>query len=222
MNAPESALAPTESWESAYARFETPEEETRKFIGRLRRLEAGEWPVDACILELFCGRGNGLVALERLGFRRVVGIDLSRELIAMYRGRVPCCVADCRALPVRQASQDVVIVQGGLHHLQELPHDVERVVDEVRRVLKPRGLFVVVEPWPTLFLDFVHHVGRSRLVRRLWKKMDALGIMIEQEGETYTRWLRQPDVISTLLCDRFEPRIHQQRWGKLLFSGYKR
>ena len=212
----------SESWQSAYVRFETPEQETRKFVRRLRRLGAGEWRTDARILELFCGRGNGLVALQRLGFSRVAGIDLSRELVAMHRGNVPRCVADSRALPVCDASQDVVLVQGGLHHLESLPMDLERVLNEAGRVLKPRGLFVAVEPWRTRFLDVVHEVGCSALGRRLWRRMDALAVMIEHERETYTRWLHEPDLIFTLLYDRFEPVVARRRWGKLLFAGHKR
>src|SRR5437762_12555511 len=57
----QAALTPN-PWEAAYLRFETPEEEIRKFIGRLNRLGARQWPSDAEIVELFCGRGNGLVA----------------------------------------------------------------------------------------------------------------------------------------------------------------
>jgi SAM-dependent methyltransferase len=215
-------LADSESWQAAYTQFETLQAEVRKFSRRLRALGAAAWPADAGILELFCGRGGGLAALEGLGFRHAFGIDLSHELIAKYRGRVPCCVADCRVLPVRSASRDVVIVHGGLHHLQELSEDLERVVDEVRRVLKPGGLFIVVEPWSTPFLGLVHRVARSTLVRRLWRKVDALAIMIEHEGDTYRGWLRQPVLISTLLCDRFEPLVMQQRWGKLLFAGRNR
>src|SRR5215471_20969153 len=73
-------------WEAAYLRFETPEEEIRKFIGRLNRLGARQWPREAEIVELFCGRGNGLVALQRLGFTRLEGVDLSPRLIAQYKG----------------------------------------------------------------------------------------------------------------------------------------
>ena len=65
-------------WEAAYLRFETPEQEIQKFIRRLHHLGAEEWPRDSEIVELFCGRGNGLHALERLGFTRLEGVDLSR------------------------------------------------------------------------------------------------------------------------------------------------
>ena len=100
--------APTpDPWEEAYLRFETPEEEIRKFIGRLNRLGARQWPRDAAIAELFCGRGNGLVALQRLGFTRLEGVDLSPRLIAQYQGSANCIVADCRKLPFADRSKDV-------------------------------------------------------------------------------------------------------------------
>ena len=212
----------TNAWEAAYVRFETPDEEVRKFLRRLRKLEAERWPRDAAVLELFCGRGSGLVALERLGFTRILGVDRSPRLVRMYAGRGRCFVGDCRSLAVPAASQDVAIVHGGLHHLEELPEDVERVVAEVQRVLKPGGLFVVVEPWRTPFLTFVHHVGCRAPVRRLWTKMDALATMIEHEGDTYQRWLREPKLISAMLSRRFQPQFQEARWGKLLFVGRKR
>jgi SAM-dependent methyltransferase len=210
-----------EPWEAAYLRFESPEEEIRKFTRRLRRLGADRWPRDAQILELFCGRGNGLAALELLGFRRIRGIDLSPRLIRMYRGRARSFVGDCRALPVRAASQDIALVQGGLHHLPNLPHDLERVVAEVHRILKPAGLFAVVEPWLTPFLQLVHR-GCMGPARRVSSKLDALATMIEHEGDTYRSWLGQPELVSSLLSAAFEPRIDERRWGKLLFLGRKR
>jgi hypothetical protein len=73
---------PLSAWEAAYLSFETPEEEIRKFIRRLRRLGAERLPRQAEVLELFCGRGNGLRALERLGFNRLEGVDLSISLLS--------------------------------------------------------------------------------------------------------------------------------------------
>jgi SAM-dependent methyltransferase len=210
-----------EPWEAAYLRFEQPEDEVKKFIHRLDRMGAARWPRDAKILELFCGRGNGLVALERLGFTHIHGVDLSPRLVRLYDGSGTCLVGDCRTLPVREGSQDVAIVQGGLHHLPDLSNDLGRVVEEVQRILKPGGLFVVVEPWLTPFLRLVHWGCRGS-ARRFWTKLDALATMIDYEGETYMRWLRHPEFVSGLLSGAFEPQINQQRWGKLLFVGRKR
>jgi len=200
-------------------RFETPREEIRKFIRRLRQLGADEWPRHARIVDLFCGRGNGLVALERLGFTHLLGVDLSPRLVALHEGSARCSVGDCRDLPIQTASHHIAVVQGGLHHLPVLPADLERVSAEVQRVLRPGGLFVIVEPWRTPFLDLVHSVGCSAPGRRLWSKMDALATMIEQEGDTYQRWLREPALICDVLRRRFEPTFMRTRWGKLLFVG---
>jgi SAM-dependent methyltransferase len=212
--------ADPDAWEAAYLRFETPEQEIRKFERRLRQLGAELWSRDARIVELFSGRGNGLVALNRLGFTHVCGIDLSPRLVLLSAG--PCLIGDCRALAVRTASHDVAIVQGGLHHLASLPEDLDRTVAEVHRILKPGGLFVAVEPWLTPFLEVVHQVGCSALGRRLWARMDALATMIEHEAATYEQWLRQPDLVSGALSRRFEPQVNEHKWGKLLFVGRRR
>src|SRR5205809_5378105 len=88
-----------ETWESAYERFETPEEEVRKFIARLRAMGSKDWPKDAEVVELFCGRGGGLRALSQLGFARLEGVDLSPSLLAQYAGPARLYLADCRSLP---------------------------------------------------------------------------------------------------------------------------
>ena len=56
------------AWEAAYLRFETPQQEQEKFIKRLRSLGVETWDRGLTITELFCGRGNGLIAWQRLGF----------------------------------------------------------------------------------------------------------------------------------------------------------
>jgi SAM-dependent methyltransferase len=104
---------------------------------------------DAHIVELLCGRSNGLEALAQLGFHRLEGVDLSSRLLTQYKGFGMCYVADCRQLPFADHSKDILIVQGGLHHLSFLPGDLEQVLSEVRRVLRKSGRFVVVEPWLT-------------------------------------------------------------------------
>ena len=207
-----------EAWEQAYLRFETPDEEIRKFTRRLEALGAAGWPRDARVLDLFCGRGNGMVALERLGFTSLSGVDLSPRLVRLYQGRGRGMAGDCLALPVRSESQDIAIVQGGLHHLPDLEAHLPVAVSEVRRVLKPGGRFVVVEPWLTPFLRSVHWAARGPL-RRMWGRLDALATMIEYEGDTYRRWLARPDFVLSVLTRAFTTERREQRWGKLLFVG---
>ncbi len=211
-----------DSWEEAYARFETPQEEILKFTRRLTDVGITRWPRDARIVELFCGRGNGLHALDKLGFTRLEGVDLSASLLAQYRGPGEVFVWDCRELRFVDRSKDIIIVQGGLHHLRILPKDLEQTLSEIYRVLRDEGIFVAIEPWLTPFLRFVHLVCRSRVACRLSTKVEALSTMIHYEQETYDQWLSQAPSILFLLNKYFRAERCSVSWGKLSFVGRKR
>jgi ubiquinone/menaquinone biosynthesis C-methylase UbiE len=209
-------------WEAAYLRFESPEEEIRKFVRRLTRLGAPQWPRDAEIVELFCGRGNGLIALQRLGFTRLEGVDLSPQLLAQFKGSAKCTVADCRRLPFADRSKDVLIVQGGLHHLPSLPDDLDQTFSEMQRVLRTNGRVMFVEPWRTSFLTFVHFISEIFPVRRISSKMDAFATMTEFELRTYEQWLGQPELIKKIARTHFLPVLESFAWGKWNFVGTPR
>ena len=76
-------------------------------------------------------------------------------------------MGDCHQLPFADASRDVVIIQGGLHHLPTLPDDLDRRLAEIHRVLRKDGQLVIVEPWLTTFLRCAHMICENRLARRL-------------------------------------------------------
>jgi ubiquinone/menaquinone biosynthesis C-methylase UbiE len=209
-------------WEAAYLRFETPEQEIQKFIARLNRLGAQQWPRDAEIVELFCGRGNGLMALERLGFTRIEGVDLSPRLLAEFKGSAKCTLADCRHLHFPNRSKDVLIVQGGLHHLASLPDDLDQTFSEMQRVLRKDGRVMFVEPWRTPFLTFVHFISELSPVRRISSKMDAFATMTHYERRTYEQWLGQPELIKKIARAHFVPVHEHFAWGKWNFIGTPR
>ncbi len=209
------------AWEDAYARFETPAEETAKFRKRLRALGADGWPRDLRILELCCGRGSGLAAWRGLGFRRVLGLDLSAPLLGRAADPTGLVAGDARRLPVRAGSVDVACVQGGLHHL-DVTADLDDVLREVARVLAQDGRFVVVEPWDTLFLRAVHAASRLAPVRRLSAKVDAFARMVELERTTYEDWLARPDDVTDALARAFTAERRAVGWGKLAWVGRPR
>ena len=215
-----SAATEQDPWEAAYIRFETPQQEIRKFLRRLRKLGATELPHDAHVVELFCGRGNGLHALAQLGFTHLEGVDLSERLVALYRGTAKCYVSDCRQLPFSDGSKDVLIVQGGLHHLPTLPESLEETLVEMHRVLQEHGRLIVVEPWRTPFLTLAHSISEIPLVRRSSAKLDALATMTALERQTYEQWLSQPALISALFRKYLSPVHESFAWGKCRFVGY--
>ena len=169
--------------------------------------------------ELFCGRGNGLHALQRLGFTRFEGVDLSAHLLAQYHGDAKCIVADCRKLRFADRSKDFLIVQGGLHHLPTLPGDLDQTFQQMHRVLRKDGRVVLVEPWQTPFLRIAHLACANAVARRISNKVDALATMIHYERRTYKQWLSQPEMILKLARKYFSPEQEHIAWGKWSFVG---
>ena len=205
-------------WEAAYQRFETPDQERAKFLHRLRTLGVHEWDRQLRVIELFCGRGNGLAVWQELGFERVEGLDLSADLLAEYDSPCRTHVGDARSVPFPDNSFDVVSIQGGLHHL-ELMDDLSDTLQEIRRILQPGGRLLLVEPWHTPFLRFVHACCRFRFLRRCWSKLDALATMIDLERTTYFDWLSRPQQILTELRAIAQPDWQRFGWGKMHFVG---
>jgi ubiquinone/menaquinone biosynthesis C-methylase UbiE len=173
------------------------------------------------ITELFCGRGSALLAWEELGFRNIEGLDISSALLGDYEGTARVYCGDARSLPFKGRSRDIISVQGGLHHLS-LMDDLDAVLEEAHRVLVPGGRLLVVEPWLTPSLRFVHGLCRLSLLRRIWSKLDALARMIELEGETYEAWLSKPDAILDAIVRIAEPVVLRIRWGKLSLVAIRR
>ncbi len=217
--APQHCVDPV--WEAAYNRFESPAEEMAKFRARFLHMGLADWPRTMRIVNLFCGAGE-LRVLEELGFINLEGVDLSDALLKQYDGSARLYVDDCAQLQMETASRDAVVIQGGLHHLNRLPDDLEMCVEHIHRVLTPGGRLAIVEPWLTPFLRLVHFTHRFSAPRLLYPKLDALAVMVEQEAVTYFNWLSRPNEILRILHTYFEVERQSIAWGKLMFVGRRR
>ncbi|MCA8954656.1 MAG: class I SAM-dependent methyltransferase [Planctomycetes bacterium] len=118
------------------------------------------------ILEVGCGAGGMLGPLSRFG--KVTGIDISREYVQYchQRGHNRVVTGSGYELPFRDASFDLVALFDVIEHIP----DDERVMQEVRRVLKPGGqVFISVPAYQFLFSqnDRVAHHLRRYTARRL-------------------------------------------------------
>ena len=98
------------------------------------------------ILEIGCGSGYGAVLLSKLRPRSYTGVDLMPEQIPLaHQRKLPNAefmVRDATDLPFPDASKDVVVIFGVLHHIPVW----RKVVGEIHRVLRPGGRFFVEEP----------------------------------------------------------------------------
>jgi len=206
------------TWEELFVLFETPEEERRKFIRRLKQLRVEKWNKELRIMELFCGRGSGLFAWESLGFKNVEGVDISAELVNGYSGKAKCHVGDACSLPFADESYDIVCIQGGLHHLN-LTEELDQALCEINRVLSSSGRLIVIEPWQTPFLWFVHFMMGIKLVRMLSKSVETYAKLCALERETLEAWLNHPKAILEKLKLYNETVTLRIGFGKLMFIG---
>ncbi len=97
------------------------------------------------ILDAGCGTGTTLSALLRhYPSARLLALDQSRAMLHRARRRRrwmrrPALIAgDLHRLPINQASVDLVFANLSLAWC----HDLEQVFSEVRRILRPHGLFM--------------------------------------------------------------------------------
>jgi ubiquinone/menaquinone biosynthesis C-methylase UbiE len=120
---------------------------------RLAELRPGEVVVD-----VGCGRGELLVEAMRLGASRAIGVEyapaaveLARETIAVAGISDTSVVrADARALPLEDASADLVTMIDVVEHLTG--RELAAALREVRRVLRPGGrIFVHTMPNALIF-----------------------------------------------------------------------
>jgi ubiquinone/menaquinone biosynthesis C-methylase UbiE len=129
-------------------------------LGRERRLRsttldrAGIFP-GARVLDVGCGTGTlTLEAKRRCGTEgRVHGIDVSFQMIARARTKakeagltVALEIASADALPLADASCDIVICSLALHHVRR--NQRRTAVVEMHRVLAPGGRVVIVDLSP--------------------------------------------------------------------------
>lgn len=110
------------------------------------------------VLDYGCGAGENSVLIASHGAERVIGIDISPELVELgekrlalhgFASNAELRVGSAHELPIEDESVDVVFGMAILHHL-----DLKLASDEVFRVLKKGGRAIFLEP-----------VRNSRIVR---------------------------------------------------------
>lgn len=131
-------------WAATYDSMGNP---TRDLDAELLRADLSTW-ILGDVLEVGCGTGKNTSWLVQRA-RRVVGLDISPEMLARCQERVPGAevrIADLTAKwPVDGEGADVLLADLVLEHVEDLGH----IASESARVLKPGGRARISElhPW---------------------------------------------------------------------------
>jgi ubiquinone/menaquinone biosynthesis C-methylase UbiE len=120
------------------------------------------------VLDIACGRGDSVALLFELlhDFQAIVGIDTDAAALAQAGQRFTDARAsfqrmDAARLEFPDASFDTLLISNSLHHMADLP----QVLKEARRVLKPGGLFFVLE----MYRDNPGELQRSHMLFHHWR-----------------------------------------------------
>ncbi len=102
------------------------------------------------ILDIATGTGDLAIALAQTGAKKIVGLDLSPGMLEVGKVKVSkknlqdtieMVVGDSENLPFDDNTFDAVTVAFGVRNFENL----EKGLDEIRRVLKPGGHLLVLE-----------------------------------------------------------------------------
>jgi demethylmenaquinone methyltransferase / 2-methoxy-6-polyprenyl-1,4-benzoquinol methylase len=98
---------------------------------------------DARVLDLCCGTGDVLFALEKRGKATTFGSDFCHPMLIQARRKVasPLFEGDALALPLADDSLDLITVAFGFRNLA----NYGRGFEELLRVLKPGGTLAILE-----------------------------------------------------------------------------
>lgn len=102
------------------------------------------------VLDIATGTGDLAINLVKTGASEVVGLDLSEGMLSVGRkkiaeknltDKIEMVQGDSEALPFEDNSFDAITVAFGIRNFE----DLEKGLEEILRVLKPGGIFVILE-----------------------------------------------------------------------------
>jgi len=121
-------------------------------------------PYSERLLELACGTGSISLSLDELGYYRITGTDLSGEMIRVARKKAKVTGSDMKFLTMDflnidiEDSFDVVfLVFDSINYLHN-SDEILRLHDQVRRVIRPGGLFIFDFTTPSHSRAAIHYL----------------------------------------------------------------
>lgn len=136
------------------------------------------------VLDLGCGYGRlSKPLLEKFKNLKAFGVDISKNYVKLYNENLgpdgKAIYGDIRRLPFRKNFFDIVFVVTTLMYLTK-KEDQKKAMEEIIRVVKPGGKFVVIERNPTGYFLFTLG-GLVNLIRGK-KNQEIKAVSIEKNN----------------------------------------
>lgn len=189
----------TKKWHKAYSKQKYHPFFKEKKVREKRMEEMGLFSLnkDAKILDVGCGTGITMEMLKKKGYTNIYGIEPSKELIGKSGLKTKIKVGTAQKINFPDNTFDCVYMAGVLHHLGN-EEDIKECFKEIRRVLRPGGLFCYNEPYQT----FVRWLGEKIIFSPLGKLFyysKHMRIILEEEKEAISFWLKNADKCEGML-----------------------
>jgi SAM-dependent methyltransferase len=119
---------------------------------------------DKIVIDIACGYGE---FINSISARKKYGIDLNRDAEKYLRSDVKYFCVPANSIPLDANSVDVAFASNFLEHLHT-KEECNEVFNEIRRILKPQGTFIILGPNIRYLADkywdfYDHHLPLSHL-----------------------------------------------------------
>ncbi|WP_424494928.1 bifunctional demethylmenaquinone methyltransferase/2-methoxy-6-polyprenyl-1,4-benzoquinol methylase UbiE [Salinimicrobium sp. GXAS 041] len=138
------------------------------------------------VLDIATGTGDLAINLVKTGASEVVGLDLSEGMLAVGRkkiaeknlsAKIQMVQGDSEDLPFEDNSFDAITVAFGVRNFE----DLEKGLQEILRVLKPGGVFVILET--SVPTKFPYKQGYNFYTKNL---LPLIGKLFSKDKDAYS------------------------------------
>lgn len=168
-------------------------------------------PKNMRIADLGCGYGDVLKLLRSRGYTDLVGVEpdtmclegAKKEDLDIREGTL-----SRTGLP--NASVDAVIVNMVFHHID----DYRSAIEEIARILRPKGLLCIMEPAPTLLRTVMDFLTFHTPLPKISKAVATRYAVMKLEVETgmYPKFLADQKSFHAIVENRFEKMWLRRGW----------
>ncbi len=108
------------------------------------------------IVDIGCGVANLIFFVKKQGYKNVFGVDISKSALKNTKKFYKSLIVsrcDCKRICIKTESINVCFMSQLLEHLNK--QESMETLKEIRRILKPNGLFISSHPLSSIFSRFI-------------------------------------------------------------------